>query len=93
MNNADFAAGASASLKATINELMNFLGRQGTAPPANLRDFLYGKLCDLAVYWYRRGLNRGHTESYQQTVSGKVPRLFGTTPPGCSLEAADAPCL
>lgn len=76
MNNADFASGASASLKKTIDEVMAFLGQHGPQPPDNLRDFLHERLNDLAVKWYRKGFNRGHRESHQQTARGKVPKIL-----------------
>jgi hypothetical protein len=72
----DFAAGASASLKKTANEVMAFLGHQDPPPTANLRDFLDEKLGDLAIKWYRKGFNRGHKESHQHTAKGKVPKTL-----------------
>ncbi len=74
MSRADFAAGASASLKKTIDEVMAFLGQQGPQPPDNLRDFLHERLNDLAIKWYRKGFNRGHRESHHQAARGKAPK-------------------
>ncbi len=49
MNNTDFAAGASASLKKTMGEVMALPGQHGPQPTNNLRDSLYERLADLAV--------------------------------------------
>jgi len=72
----DFTAGASSSLKATATEVMAFLGHHDPSPTDNLRDFLYDKLGDLAIKWYRKGFNRGHRESHRMAAKGKVPKTL-----------------
>lgn len=49
MNNTEFAAGASASLKKTMGEVMVLPGQHGQQPTNNLRHSLYERLADLAV--------------------------------------------
>ena len=69
MASRDLVTGRSESLNKTISEIMNFLG-DGTGRPggigANLRVFLHEKLADLAEYWYKRGVRRGHMESHKE---------------------------
>lgn len=69
MANRDLVTGRSESLNKTISEIMKFL-RDGSGRPggrgANLRDFLNEKLADLAEYWYKRGVRRGHMESHKE---------------------------
>ena len=72
----DFAAGASASLKLSIKAIMEFLEDVEKHPRSGLREFLYEKLSDLAVKWYRRGFKRGHIESDRHIQGGKVPRVL-----------------
>jgi hypothetical protein len=72
----DSATGASASLNLTITAIMEFLDDEGDRPRSGLREFLYDKLGDLAVKWYRHGFNRGHRESAKQIKNGSVPRVL-----------------
>ena len=72
----DHAAGASKSLKKTTKAMMKFLKDHGDRPQRRLRDFLYDKLGDFAVKWYRRGFRRGHMESDKQSDGGKVARTL-----------------
>jgi hypothetical protein len=69
--------GASKSLNKTITEIMAHLGQPGPRPPTGLRDFLYEKIGDLSERWFRKGFNRGHTESRKEfKTNGKVPRTL-----------------
>ncbi len=70
------AAGASKSLKKTTKAIMKFLQDKGDLPQRDLRAFLYDKLGDFAVKWYRKGFNRGHKESDKQCERGRVPRVL-----------------
>lgn len=72
----DYVAGASASLNKTTRAIMKFLDDEDNCPPERLRDFLYGKLGDFAVKWYRHGFNRGHRESNKQSRRGRIPRIL-----------------
>lgn len=76
----DFVRGCSKSLYKTINGIMTFLGDDAKRPGGkgtNLRDFLHEKLADLAEHWYKRGLRRGHMESYKEfKAKGAVPAKF-----------------
>jgi hypothetical protein len=69
-----YTAGASASLNKTITAILQFLEADEARPRRGLRDYLHGRLGDLAVKWYRHGFNRGHKESDKQCKNGKVPR-------------------
>lgn len=76
----DLVRGRSESLNKTISEIMKFLGDDAERPGGtgvDLRDFLHEKLADLAEYWYKRGVRRGHMESHKQfkatgTLSAKL---------------------
>lgn len=73
----EFAAGASASLNKTITAMMNFLEDDGKRPSRNFRGFLYRKIADANEYWYRRGFNRGHRESFAcLRDTGKIPNVL-----------------
>ena len=72
----EYAAGASKSLKKTTKAIMKFLKDSGDRPQSGLRDFLYDKLGDFAVKWYRKGFNRGHKESHKHRTNRKVPRTL-----------------
>jgi len=72
-----FIAGASASLNLSITEIMEFLGHDGPRPAQELRSFLYEKIADLGVSWYKKGFKRGHIESYAAyKENDKVPRVL-----------------
>jgi len=61
--------GHSESLNKTITEVMEFLDDNADRPGgwgAKLRPFLHEKLADLAEYWYKRGVRRGHIESHKE---------------------------
>jgi len=70
--------GRSDSLNATITEVMDFLGDEGNRPGgwgAKLRPFLHKKLADLAEYWYKRGVRRGHMECHKEfKTTGSLSR-------------------
>jgi len=71
------AKGATKSLNKTITEIMTHLGQSAARPPAGLRDFLYEKIGDLSERWFRKGFNRGNTESHKEfKANGKVPRTL-----------------
>jgi hypothetical protein len=72
----DFAAGASASLNKTIAAIETFLEDEQDRPAHGLRDYLFARLGDFAVKWYRHGFNRGHKESKRQTINGRIPRTL-----------------
>ena len=72
-----FIAGASASLNLSITEIMDFLGHNDPRPGQELRSFLYEKIGDLGVNWYKKGFNRGHMESYAAyKENDEVPRVL-----------------
>jgi|SRR5579883_596692 len=74
MKDTNPAKGASKSLNKTITELMEYLDDSGPRPRQGLREFLYGKVGDLAEKWFRKGFNRGHKESYAAYLDdGVVP--------------------
>ena len=61
--------GRSESLNKTITEVMELLDDNADRPGgwgAKLRPFLHEKLADLAEYWYKRGVHRGHIESHKE---------------------------
>lgn len=70
------AKGASKALNKTISAVMQHLEDDGDRPQSELREFLYEKLGDLAVYWYRRGFRRGHREAHRQSRNGNVTRVL-----------------
>lgn len=72
----DFAAGASASLKKTISAIEMFLESEGDRPRRGLRAYMFDRLADLAVKWYRRGFKRGHMETAKQCKRGSVLRVL-----------------
>jgi len=77
MTKPEFVAGASASLNQTISKIMKFLQDEGSRPSRDLRACLDEKIADLAERWYKRGVRRGHIESYKEfvdkgTLSGKL---------------------
>ncbi|MGA8222517.1 MAG: hypothetical protein WB780_12755 [Candidatus Acidiferrales bacterium] len=83
MSNADKIEGSSKSLNKTIREIKKFL-RDNTKRPegVRLRPFLREKIADLAEHWYKRGVRRGHIQSYEEwkattRVSKKI-RYKGT---------------
>ena len=76
-----FAAGASASINKTLNEIEAILGgeRLTKAGPkrCTLRKRLLAVLEAASVSWYRKGFNRGHREAHASFVgSGTVPRVL-----------------
>lgn len=71
-----FAAGASASLNKSITALMDFLHENGKRPSGRLRPALEKLLAQLAKKWYRKGFNRGHRESAEQTKGTRVPTML-----------------
>jgi hypothetical protein len=71
----DYIAGASASLNKTATVIMKILEDEGKRPTRRLRAFLYEKLGDFAVTWYRKGFSRGHKESDKQWEKGRVCRF------------------
>jgi len=80
MASKDLVHGASKSLNKTISEIMRFLGdnsrRQG-GKGTRLRDFLHEKIADFGTYWYKRGVRRGHMESYKEfKKTGEVAMKF-----------------
>lgn len=72
----DHAAGASKSLKKTTKAILKFLEDNSNLPKRDLRAFQYEKLGDFAVYWYRKGFNRGHKESERCSDEGRVVRTL-----------------
>jgi hypothetical protein len=66
------AAGASKSLKKTTKAIMKFLEDEGDRPQSGLRDFLYDKLGDFAVKWYRKGLT-ADTKKATNNATGESP--------------------
>jgi DNA-binding transcriptional MerR regulator len=74
----DLIEGQSRSLNLTISEIKAFLGDSGKRPAeAKLRDFLHEKLADLSKHWYKRGVKRGHMESYKEwKATRKVSKRF-----------------
>jgi hypothetical protein len=74
MGRDSFAAGASASLNETIGKTMAFLNDNEDRPNRELRAFLHEKLADFGEYWYKRGVRRGHMESYKIfAATGELP--------------------
>ncbi len=75
--------GRSDSLNATITEVMEFLDDKAHRPGgwgARLRPFLHGKLADLAEYWYKRGVRRGHIECHKEfKTTGSLSRRLRYT--------------
>lgn len=80
MADEDLARGRSEALNKTITEIMKFLGYNAKRPGGNgakLRVFLHEKLADLAEHWYKRGVRRGHIQSYEEwKVGGSLSRKF-----------------
>lgn len=75
MNHRDHAAGASKSLRKTVNEIEVFVqsGRE-RMPEEKLRDFLHEHLADLAEKWLKRGFKRGCIEARRKfKADGKFP--------------------
>jgi hypothetical protein len=80
MANRDLVQGRSESLNKSISEIMKFLGDASRRPGGmgvDLRGFLHEKLADLAEYWYKHGVRRGHMESHKEfkatgALSGKL---------------------
>jgi hypothetical protein len=69
------ATGRSQSLNRTIAELMRFLKYKGNRPNCEFRAFLHEKLADFGEHWYKRGVRRGHMESYRIFAeTGELPR-------------------
>jgi hypothetical protein len=66
MSNKDEIRGKAKALKKTSGAIMEFLGDNSKQQNEELRDFLYEKLADLASHWYKRGVRRGHMESYKE---------------------------
>jgi agmatine/peptidylarginine deiminase len=63
------------SLNKTITEILEFMERKEKRPAATsgeLRNFMKEKMGDLCVLWYKRGFNRGHTESHSAFLSTKT---------------------
>ena len=62
------------------DEIMEFLEddtKRPTLGPEMLRFLLHDKIGDLAEWWFRRGFNRGHIESYKKFQAEKaVPRTL-----------------
>ena len=75
--------GRSESLNKTITEVMDFLGDAAARPGgwgAKLRPFLHQKLADLAEYWYKRGVRRGHMECHKEfNETGSLSRRLRYT--------------
>ena len=67
-------------LDKAIGEIMEFLeddAKRPTLGPEMLRFLLHDKIGDLAEWWFRRGFNRGHIESYKKFQAEKaVPRTL-----------------
>jgi len=64
-----YAAGASASIMKTLNEIEKIVGGK-KLPPAGpkrnaLRQKLQAALIKSSRTWYRKGFNRGHRESFR----------------------------
>lgn len=79
--NADFAAGASASIKKTISEIEAIVTGESLGGAGKNRQQLHAKLQDAVIksskLWYKKGFNRGHRESYRaHQESGQVPRTL-----------------
>src|SRR6202035_3954669 len=72
--------GRAESLNKTITEVMEFLGDEAGRPGgrgAKRRPFLHEKLADLAEYWYKRGVRRGHMECHKEfKATGALSRTF-----------------
>ena len=75
--------GRSESLNKTITEVMEFLDDDAGRPGgwgATLRTFLHEKLADLAEYWYKRGVRRGHMECHKEfKATGSLSRRLRYT--------------
>jgi len=66
--------GASESLNRTISELMEYMEDQGGRPNADLRQFMYAKMADLAEWWANEGFYWGHGTACQECAEhGEVP--------------------
>ena len=78
MSSSDLATGRAEALNKTITQIMKFLKDNGDrpgGPGARLRPFLYEKVGDLAERWYKRGVRRGHIQSYEQfKETGRLSR-------------------
>lgn len=77
MSNRDLVKGRSDSLNKSISEVMKSLGDAGKRPGGlgvDLRGVFHEKLADFARYWYKRGVRRGHMESYKEfKATGTLP--------------------
>jgi DNA phosphorothioation-dependent restriction protein DptG len=76
MSRADKIEGSSKSLNKTIRELKKFLSDNVKRPVGvKLRPFLNERIADLAEHWYKRGVRRGHIQSYREwKTTEKVSR-------------------
>jgi hypothetical protein len=78
MSSSDLATGRAEALNKTITEIMKFMkdsGNRPGGPRARLRPFLREKVGDLAERWYKRGVRRGHIQSYEQfKATGRLSR-------------------
>lgn len=76
----DFTRGASKSLNLTITEIMEFLEDNAKRPGgigADLRAFLHERIADFGEHWYKRGIRRGHMETYKKwKETGRVSKTF-----------------
>lgn len=80
MKNAAYAAGASASINKTLDEIECILGGKKLPSAGPLREQLRAELQAAVIAsskrWYRKGFNRGHKECYRAAKSsGKVPSI------------------
>lgn len=67
-------AGASESLNRTISDLMEYMEDQSSRPNAELRQFMYDKVADLAEWWANEGFYWGHGTACQKCAElGEVP--------------------
>jgi hypothetical protein len=74
MKHTERIVGASESLNRTISELMEYMDDQSSRPNADLRQFMYDKIADLAEWWANEGFYWGHGTACQHWAEdGEVP--------------------
>ena len=77
-------AGASRSLQLTIKELEAYMAEDDSNVTSVMRQKVYTKIAEAAIWWANYGFQQGHREAYREQ------RDNGNIPPSMSFEVKGA---